>query len=34
MDNATLGTVLMVAAGAIFVLYFLRRRARKTKSFR
>jgi len=34
MDNSTLITVLWIAAAVIFVLYILRRRGRKTKSFR
>jgi hypothetical protein len=34
MDNKTLGVILWVVAAGLFVLYFMRRRARKTKQFR
>lgn len=34
MDSTTMGTVLWISAAAVFVLYIMRRRGRKTKSFR
>jgi hypothetical protein len=34
MDNQTIATILWIAAGAVLVLYILRRRSRKTKVFK
>ena len=34
MDNSTLTTILWVAAVVVLVLYLLRRKSRKGKSFR
>jgi hypothetical protein len=34
MDNQTLSTILLIAAGVVFVLYAMRRRSRKNKAFR
>ena len=34
MDNQTIATLLWVAAGAVFVLYVVRRRGRKNKAFK
>ncbi len=31
MDNATLATILWIAAAVVFVLYIMRRRSRKRK---
>ncbi len=34
MDNQTLSTILLIAAGVVLVLYLMRRRSRKSKAFR
>ena len=34
MSNETLGMILCAVAAGLFVLYFVRKRARKVKSFR
>jgi len=34
MDNATLQTILAIAAVAVFLLYIMRRRGRKKNAFR
>lgn len=34
MDNTTLGTIFWIGAAVVLVLFLLRRRGRKSKSFR
>jgi hypothetical protein len=34
MDNQTLSTILWIAAIVVLVLYFMRRRSRRSKSFK